>query len=664
MSLSLILKNTVLGRILMLLGVGAIFVLIFEFWAFSYKTRTDAANENHLQITQAMNALQADIAARNALYKRLTHHDLFWIKQHFSGFWQLNADTHSMLFNDAPIADQQVYIDRFSSNGSTAGVLVRKSDLFSFELSGNKALVNKTLGKDDPAIAALLAGRSYQGIFPDAGQWSYRVFEPIKNADNVVIGALYSGINITSDIQQLIEHTRTIAIGQHGYVSIINVNKGASFGMPVFHPSFTSASAVLDEKDTTTGQSVINSMLAQQKGNFDYTPNATAGLQHVYFDIYGPWNWLLQVVMPEQDMQQIIIKNTLFSIGSMLIGTIFMGLFGCIVLVRNLLPLQTISSNLSEIAAGDMTTDLTVPKQNTEIRRLALESKMMQQKLRAMILSIQSSAKEVKHEVVLLATETDHMGQSAHTMAEQTNRLSAIASELQTTTQTVQQYCSDSKQQMGVIHDHVHSGVMVIANAEENIMAISARMQEVVSSSGKVQKATDDIFHLVNAIQQIANQTNLLALNAAIEAARAGEHGRGFAVVADEVRNLSIKVSETLAEMTQVVDSIKAASLQASHLSHQTAEQITQIEKQDMRQVEEQFEAIIFAQDEMAQRIDKIVDSMILQREVADNITHAANETHVVSEQTNQAAQTMNLLSESTSQISERLLDAVNGFKV
>lgn len=335
MSLNLILKNTVLGRILMLLGVGAIFVLIFEFWAFSYKTRTDAANENHLQITQAMNALQADIAARNALYKRLTHHDLFWIKQHFSGFWQLNADTHSMLFNDAPIADQQVYIDRFSSNGSTAGVLVRKGDLFSFELSGNKALVNKTLGKDDPAIAALLAGRSYQGIFPDAGQWSYRVFEPIKNADNVVIGALYSGINITSDIQQLIEHTRTIAIGQHGYVSIINVNKGASFGMPVFHP-----------------------------------------------------------------------------------------------------------------------------------------------------------------------------------------------------------------------------------------------------------------------------------------------------------------------------------------LSHQTAEQITQIEKQDMRQVEEQFEAIIFAQDEMAQRIDKIVDSMILQREVADNITHAANETHVVSEQTNQAAQTMNLLSESTSQISERLLDAVNGFKV
>lgn len=664
MSLSLILKNTVLGRILMLLGVGAIFVLIFEFWAFSYKTRTDAANENQRQITQAMNALQADIAARDALYNRLTQHDLFWIKQHFSGFWQLNADTHSLLFNDAPVTDQQIYIDRFSSNGSTAGLLVRKGDLFSFELSGNKTLVNKSLEQADPAQAALRAGRAYQGIYTDAGQWHYRVFEPIKNADKVVIGALYSAINITADIQQLIEHTRTITIGQHGYVSIINVSQGASFGMPVFHPTFTSAAAVLAEKDSTTGQSLINTMLTQQKGTADFTPNTTAGLQHIYFDQYAPWNWLLQVVMPEQDMQQLIIKNTLFSIGSMLVGTMFMGLFGCIVLVRNLLPLQTISANLSTIAAGDMTTDFQVPKQNTEIRRLALESKMMQQKLRAMILSIQSSAQEVKHEVVLLATETDHMGQSAHTMAEQTNRLTSIASELQATTQTVQQYCSDSKQQMGVIHDHVHSGVMVIANAEENIMAISVRMQEVVNSSNKVQKASDDIFHLVNAIQQIANQTNLLALNAAIEAARAGEHGRGFAVVADEVRNLSVKVSETLAEVTQVVDSIKAASLQASHLSYQTAEQITHIEQQDMRQVEEQFEAIIFAQDEMAQRIDKIVDSMILQREVADNITNAANETHSVSEQTNHAAQTMNRLSESTSQISQRLVDAVNGFKV
>ena len=66
----------------------------------------------------------------------------------------------------------------------------------------------------------------------------------------------------------------------------------------------------------------------------------------------------------------------------------------------------------------------------------------------------------------------------------------------------------------------------------------------------------------------------------------------------------------------------------------------------------------------MAQRIEKIVDSMVLQREVADNITNAANETLVVSEQTSRAAQTMNTLSESTSQISEQLVEAVNGFKV
>ena len=89
MSLSLMLKHTVLGRILMLLGIGAIFVLIFEFWAFSYKTRVDAANENNQQITQSINALRADIVSRNALYNRLTEHDMFWVKQHFSGDWQV-----------------------------------------------------------------------------------------------------------------------------------------------------------------------------------------------------------------------------------------------------------------------------------------------------------------------------------------------------------------------------------------------------------------------------------------------------------------------------------------------------------------------------------------------------------------------------------------------
>ena len=95
MSLSLMLKNTVLGRILMLLGIGAIFVLIFEFLAFSYKTRVDAANENNQQITQSINALRADIVSRNALYNRLTEHDMFWIKQHFSGDWQVQPDPQS-----------------------------------------------------------------------------------------------------------------------------------------------------------------------------------------------------------------------------------------------------------------------------------------------------------------------------------------------------------------------------------------------------------------------------------------------------------------------------------------------------------------------------------------------------------------------------------------
>ena len=170
MSLSLMLKNTVLGRILMLLGIGAIFVLIFEFWAFSYKTRVDAANENNQQITQSINALRADIVSRNALYNRLTEHDMFWIKQHFSGDWQVQPDPQNnanpqLLFNGSPVAEQQIYLDRFSSNGSSAGILVRNGELFSFVLRSDKDKSHNVLDKDNPATAELLAGKPYRGIF-------------------------------------------------------------------------------------------------------------------------------------------------------------------------------------------------------------------------------------------------------------------------------------------------------------------------------------------------------------------------------------------------------------------------------------------------------------------------------------------------------------------
>jgi len=219
-------------------------------------------------------------------------------------------------------------------------------------------------------------------------------------------------------------------------------------------------------------------------------------------------------------------------------------------------PLRALSKHLEELARGNFSNQLRL-NQEGELGQLNDNINRMQQSLVTILQAVQQSSDSLGAASRKINNAALEITQDASNTHSSTDQVAAAINEMSATVQEVANNASGAAEAAEDADENARKGMSIMEDTISAISQLSSEVDNVSAAMNQLEGETARIGGVLDVIKSVAEQTNLLALNAAIEAARAGEQGRGFAVVADEVRALAKRTQESTAEIQQIIEAVQ-----------------------------------------------------------------------------------------------------------
>jgi len=325
-------------------------------------------------------------------------------------------------------------------------------------------------------------------------------------------------------------------------------------------------------------------------------------------------------------------------------------------------PLARCVEVADRLATGDLTEDIAVTSTD-EIGQLQGAMKNMVENLRHLVHGTVSISTGIASASVQLNATAEQIATAAVQVAAQTGSVATASEEMAATSEDIARNCIRAAEASRTASSMASEGVVVVQQTATGMSQISERVKHTAGVVGTLGSRSDQIGAIIGTIEDIADQTNLLALNAAIEAARAGEQGRGFAVVADEVRALAERTTRATKEIGEMIQAIQRETRDAVRAMEEGVQEAERGAETSLRSGDV-LEKILAQINDVTEQINQIATAAEEQTATTGEITSNVQQVSDVVQGTARGARETSVAAGLLSRESTELKELVSSFRL
>ena len=461
-------------------------------------------------------------------------------------------------------------LDKFNNatKGGISTVFAKSGDNFlrvstSVTKADGSRAVGTMLDKSGQAYKNIMNKERYIGVVNLFGRNYMSVYDPIIE-NNDVIGILFVGYDPTEGLNNMEKTFASMKLGKHGYFSIFNT-KTNKFDI---HPN--QAGKELSGELKATMDNITKEREGAKLVIADGVERIAA------FKPFDKLDWIvLGSAIPDDFLTPLKVVSKNFIIASIIVTLLL--IIVSILLLKKMVanPIDRLGSNLNAITS-DFTLKIPIYGKD-EIAKISNDINNFIERIRVLISDTKNLSNEnssVANELSSTSLQTGKRVEESTQIVEETNQRCKVMQENMKESLAVAQAGKDDLQKAST---HIKTATEAIKSLSSQIVDSANVENQMAGKIEQLSRDAEQVKSVLVVINDIADQTNLLALNAAIEAARAGEHGRGFAVVADEVRQLAERTQKSLTEINATINVIVQAINDSSEQMGINSKQIQEL---------------------------------------------------------------------------------------
>ncbi|MBN2640532.1 MAG: methyl-accepting chemotaxis protein [Victivallales bacterium] len=550
-------------------------------------------------------------------------------------------------------------------------------------------------GKPNPVVAALMSGKEYKGTAEILGQLYLTAYKPVKDASGRIIGCIYTGVQINT-LEMIKKEIQSISIGKTGYVAIL-AGPGRDCGSYIVSKdNERDGQNIINEKDST-GRLFIKELIDAAVADpskvhlFSYMwqnpgerePREKKGASY-YF---APWNWVILPTVYFDDYSEMYnqvdtrINHLLLYVTSGGVVVLLIAMAASWVVSVNIsTPIKRVATLAGLIAEGNINMAVasfkTLGKGVSE-RGDINDHIIAKDETGSLIRSVVTMTKnlntlvgEVQKATINLVSTSTEIAASARDQEVTVNELSSSSNEIVCSTKEIS---STSNQLVATMKEvaEVSSNTSALAEAgrsgldkmEHSMEQLAGATESIAAKLSLINEKTANINSVVSTITKVADQTNLLSLNASIEAEKAGEYGKGFAVVAREIRRLADQTAVATLDIIKMVKDMESA-VSAGVMGMEKFSGDVRASVKDTEQISTQIESVIIKVQGLPEKFDLVIDGMKQQTTGAQQISDAMVQLNDCAHSTSDSLRAFNEAAEQLNKATLNLQKELAIFKV